>query len=276
MKDAPVEDGASALAYNVSFYAEHYRNPLLRLRYDLIYRSRRLHRLLRQAGIDACTPGFRILEYGFGAGHMLRKMSGASLVVGLEFSPSAVRRARLEGPRGRRGWHILQWFDPGVLPFQPNSFDMVVCSHVLEHLPDDRGALREFVRITRPGGHCLIVLPAHETLFPGSKHLRLYDIREFVSRLQNMDLRPVFIDEHQRFDRPWKEPGVILASRKGLLRRIAIEGSKNLLFLPPLAISWGLLGMFDRFLERCSVPSTSVAYLFQKLGENACDPPDAG
>jgi SAM-dependent methyltransferase len=42
-----------------------------------------------------------------------------------------------------------------------DSFDLVLCSHVLEHVPDDRAALRELARIVAPGGLVLIVIPYH-------------------------------------------------------------------------------------------------------------------
>jgi SAM-dependent methyltransferase len=39
------------------------------------------------------------------------------------------------------------------------SFEGVICSHVLEHIPDDRAAMRELCRITAPGGWCLVMVP---------------------------------------------------------------------------------------------------------------------
>ena len=38
------------------------------------------------------------------------------------------------------------------LPFADNTFDKVICSEVLEHIPDYRGALREIERVLKPGG----------------------------------------------------------------------------------------------------------------------------
>lgn len=45
------------------------------------------------------------------------------------------------------------------LHFADASFDVVLCSHVLEHIPDDRKAMRELCRVTRPGGWALVQVP---------------------------------------------------------------------------------------------------------------------
>ena len=48
-----------------------------------------------------------------------------------------------------------------ALPFADASFDVVYCSHVLEHVADDRRALREIRRVLREGGWALILVPVH-------------------------------------------------------------------------------------------------------------------
>jgi SAM-dependent methyltransferase len=45
------------------------------------------------------------------------------------------------------------------LPFKDESDDFFICSHVLEHVPDDGKALRELYRITRSGGCGLLMVP---------------------------------------------------------------------------------------------------------------------
>jgi SAM-dependent methyltransferase len=45
------------------------------------------------------------------------------------------------------------------LPFPDESFDLIVCLHVLEHVPNDRKAMREFYRVLRPGGHAVLQVP---------------------------------------------------------------------------------------------------------------------
>jgi SAM-dependent methyltransferase len=45
------------------------------------------------------------------------------------------------------------------LTFPTASFDLIICNHVLEHIPDDRKALAEISRVLRPGGRALIMVP---------------------------------------------------------------------------------------------------------------------
>ncbi|MGC2485935.1 MAG: class I SAM-dependent methyltransferase [Acidimicrobiales bacterium] len=49
--------------------------------------------------------------------------------------------------------------DALALPFADASFDRVICSEVLEHIPDDLGAMRELTRVLRPGGTMAITVP---------------------------------------------------------------------------------------------------------------------
>ena len=45
------------------------------------------------------------------------------------------------------------------LPFDDESFDLILCSHVLEHVVDDRRAFAEMFRVLRPGGRALLMHP---------------------------------------------------------------------------------------------------------------------
>jgi len=50
-------------------------------------------------------------------------------------------------------------YDGRTLPFADQSQDAVYSSHCLEHIPDDLHAIREWHRVTRIGGHIIIVVP---------------------------------------------------------------------------------------------------------------------
>lgn len=46
-----------------------------------------------------------------------------------------------------------------ALPFAHDTFDLIVCFHVLEHIPDDARAMRELARVLRPGGLAIVQVP---------------------------------------------------------------------------------------------------------------------
>lgn len=45
------------------------------------------------------------------------------------------------------------------LPFEDHSYDVILCNHVLEHIPDDTKAMQELYRILRPGGWGIFQIP---------------------------------------------------------------------------------------------------------------------
>lgn len=50
--------------------------------------------------------------------------------------------------------------DVTSLPFPDAAFDHIIASEILEHIPDDRGAIKELFRILRPGGRIAATIPA--------------------------------------------------------------------------------------------------------------------
>jgi len=45
------------------------------------------------------------------------------------------------------------------LPFKDNEFDVILCNHVLEHIPDDTKAMQELYRVLKPGGFGIFQIP---------------------------------------------------------------------------------------------------------------------
>ena len=45
------------------------------------------------------------------------------------------------------------------LPFKDNSFDFIICNHVLEHIPDDTKAMQELYRVLAPSGTAIVQVP---------------------------------------------------------------------------------------------------------------------
>jgi hypothetical protein len=57
------------------------------------------------------------------------------------------------------GHEAMQHMDMTDVPFKDGAFDLIVCVHVLEHVPDDRQAMREMVRVLKPGGVAMLLVP---------------------------------------------------------------------------------------------------------------------
>lgn len=45
------------------------------------------------------------------------------------------------------------------LPFENNKYDLIICNHVLEHIPDDLKAMKELFRVLKPGGYAVLQVP---------------------------------------------------------------------------------------------------------------------
>ena len=84
----------------------------------------------------------------------------------LHFAPEYALRGRMEALPALR--YVTADLDPeGVdvqlditaMPFEDGAFDAILCSHVLEHVPDDRAAMSELHRVLRPGGWALVLVP---------------------------------------------------------------------------------------------------------------------
>ena len=49
------------------------------------------------------------------------------------------------------------------LPFEDNSYDFIICNHVLEHIPDDTKAMQELYRVLAPNGTAILQVPYDRT-----------------------------------------------------------------------------------------------------------------
>lgn len=102
------------------------------------------------------------------------------------------------------------------LPFADEAFDLILCNHVLEHIPDDHLAMRELLRVLSPGGVALLLVPQdlkraetfedprintdalREEHYGQKDHLRLYG-RDYPARLAAEGFRVEELDYVSRF-----------------------------------------------------------------------------
>ena len=106
--------------------------------------------------------GKRILDVGCGLGTYVRKMSAFSdQVYGVDIDAEKVAEASHE-------LRNIYQAPAEKLPFPDSFFDVVLLHEVLEHVQDDRAALGEALRVTRPAGRVVIFVP--NRLFPFETH----------------------------------------------------------------------------------------------------------
>ena len=150
------------------------------------------------------APSDRVLDLGCGEG---RHVIAASLQPGVEavgvdlgFDNLVSTREKFEEFAGDTGATIrLASANALSLPFADNYFDKVICSEVLEHIPDYRAALLEIDRVLKPGGLFCASVPRRwpERLCwrlsdgyhkePGG-HLRIFDARELRHQIEDLGL----------------------------------------------------------------------------------------
>ena len=91
-----------------------------------------------------------------------------------------------------RGYRRLVRADFHTLPLTSDSFDLITCLDVLEHLEDDRRAVGELARILRPRGLLVMTIPAFQSLWGDHDelygHFRRYRAPEIAERLQRAGL----------------------------------------------------------------------------------------
>ncbi len=96
----------------------------------------------------------------------------------------------------------MQKQDLTKLSFADNSFDAILCYHVLEHVEDDNKAMKELFRVLKPGGWAILQTPIEKNrektfedfsitspedrkkVFGQSDHVRIYGV-DYIDRLKN-------------------------------------------------------------------------------------------
>ena len=117
------------------------------------------------------------------------------------------------------------------------QFDFFLCSHVLEHVPSDRKALRELYRILQPGGKGILMVP-------------------IILSLKRTDEDPTVADEGERWRRFGQDDHVRIYSKNGFIERVAESGF--------LIHQYGKEFFGEDLFIRTGITSQSVLYVVEK------------
>ena len=108
------------------------------------------------------------------------------------------------------------------LPFDDNTYDLILCNHVLEHIPDDTKAMQELYRVLKPGGMGIFQVPydtsrattysddtitdpiVRAQIFGQYDHVRIYG-RDYFDKLRSIGFRVVEEDYTAKINPEWVE-----------------------------------------------------------------------
>lgn len=110
--------------------------------------------------------------------------------------------------------------------YEDESFDFFICSHVLEHVSDDRKAMSELYRILKKGGHGILMvpinlgvektledadcedIPTRWRLFGQDDHVRMYNKEDYLGRLEAAGFKISLLGEDYFGAEVFKKAGV--------------------------------------------------------------------
>lgn len=115
-------------------------------------------RVVRNLVKRYAAPGAPILDAGCGTGLNLRHLPKGS--VGVDINPRNVALLKQRLPD-----HVVVEGDVEHLPFADGSFGTVLCTEVIEHIPDPTAALREYRRVLQPNGMLIGSVPARSMIW---------------------------------------------------------------------------------------------------------------
>jgi SAM-dependent methyltransferase len=162
-------------------------------------------------GILGLRAGDRLLDLGCGAGrHAFEALRRGARVTAFDYDEAelkdvaAMASAMAEaGDLPAAATSATTRGDATQLPFADGSFDRIIAAEVLEHIDDDMGAVRELVRVLRPGGTMATTVPAflperiswaitdeYHAPFVAGGHVRIYTEAELRNKLGTAGARP--------------------------------------------------------------------------------------
>ncbi|MFJ5923937.1 class I SAM-dependent methyltransferase [Kitasatospora sp. NPDC092948] len=155
------------------------------------------------------APGDRVLDLGCGGGrHAFECYRRGANVVALDQNGEEIAEVRKwfaameqagEAPAGASATAMEG--DALNLPFDDGTFDKIIISEVMEHIPDDKGVLAEMVRVLKPGGLLAVTVPRYlpekicwalsdEYHANEGGHIRIYKGDELTEKVREAGLEP--------------------------------------------------------------------------------------
>lgn len=150
------------------------------------YRVRRkiVRGLIKKYSHPAQAP--KILDVGCGTGQLLKELNDFGECYGIDVSKEAVEFCK------KRHLENIKIGNATQIPYEDEKFDIVLALDVLEHIQDDKLAVREIKRVLRTGGKFVVFVPAFQFLWGKTDeinhHFRRYRMPGLVQELEGEGL----------------------------------------------------------------------------------------
>jgi len=215
-------------------------------------------KMMNLVDLDFSKAGTTILEVGCGiGGFSIFASKECEDVNGLDIGKTRINMAnKLRKSVGRKVGFVVG--DAQFLPFRDGSYDIVICSETLEHIPDYRKAFHELVRVTKKLGYVIITVPNSVNL----------------TQLYNFILFPLFlrVERSQPEDLHLFNIFIVnkLFERKDL--RVIIKRGVDFIYIPSIhpktkSIESRLNRLFGRYSRRLDFLCLNIGIIAQKTME---------
>jgi SAM-dependent methyltransferase len=153
--------------------------------YNYLLRKRAIEKSIQTQAVELA------LEVGSGISPVMTK---TSRIIYSDLSLTALQILKRTLSNGS---HVVA--DGMNLPFKSGVFSHSICSEVLEHLENDRKALKELARVMMPSGQLLVTFPHRKFYFTNDdrfvNHYRRYEIEEMEDRLHASGLKSLTVQK---------------------------------------------------------------------------------
>ena len=217
--------------------------------------------LLRLCHVDEHS---KILDVGCGAGLTDRYMAqkyGVN-VVGIDIRPHMIRCARQYAKDAHLTSQVrFEVADAQVLPFDDNSFDIVMCESVLAFVPDQPKALQEWVRVAKPGGYIGFTEAVWITLPPAKARAGMDQYTSGGSGVQASEKWEALIQQAGLHDVVCRKYAVnMLEEAGGQMKRV---GCSRMLGMGGKAIKWLFTNPdYRRFMKNANqLPKSLIKHM---------------